>query len=115
MPVKLCLEPRCGNKAETRGRCRVHATEHRRYQRSPNDAFYGSKTWKMARRAKLLADPLCEYRFEDGTTCGRLADSVHHVVPLEDGGSKRDSVNLMSVCRPHHTAIHRAMDAVVGR
>ena len=60
----------------------------------------------MSRRAQLLAEPFCEYPLPDGTTCGMLADSVHHRTPIEDGGAKRDPANLMSLCRPHHSAIH---------
>jgi 5-methylcytosine-specific restriction enzyme A len=74
--------------------------------RSINDAFYSSRAWKSSRRSFLFDHPLCQYVLEDGTQCGEVADSVHHVIPIEDGGPKRDPANLMSVCRPHHSAIH---------
>lgn len=35
-----------------------------------------------------------------------VADSVHHIVKLEDGGAPRDPANLLSVCRSHHSVIH---------
>jgi 5-methylcytosine-specific restriction endonuclease McrA len=62
----------------------------------------------MSRRQQLHDFPLCQYE-ENGVMCGVVADSVHHIVPIEDGGQRRDPRNLMSVCRPHHSAIHRAM------
>jgi hypothetical protein len=43
---------------------------------------------------------------DDSEECGLLADSVHHIVELEDGGPPRDPANLMSVCRSHHSVIH---------
>jgi hypothetical protein len=107
-PIRLCSSPRCPNVAEVRGRCRAHATEERKANRSVNDAFYGSKAWKISRRAQLFAHPLCQI-VEHGAECGEIADSVHHIRPIEEGGARRDPANLMSVCRPHHSAIHRAM------
>jgi hypothetical protein len=90
----------CPNVAEARGRCRQHATHERKAHRSVNDAFYGSKAWKMSRAAQLFAHPLCQYQLEDRTTCDANADSVHHRIPIEEGGARRDPENLMSICRP---------------
>jgi 5-methylcytosine-specific restriction endonuclease McrA len=61
----------------------------------------------MSRGAQLFAFPLCQYQLEDGTVCETIADSVHHRIPIEDGGARRDPLNLMSLCRPHHSSIHR--------
>jgi hypothetical protein len=105
-PIRLCLEPRCPNPATTRGRCAVHAAEQRKQNRSRFDGFYSSKPWRMSRRRQLYAYPLCQFRMEDGSECGLLADSVHHIVELEDGGAPRDPANLMSCCRAHHSVIH---------
>jgi 5-methylcytosine-specific restriction endonuclease McrA len=93
----------------TRGYCREHASQQRKWNRSVNDPFYGSKSWKMSRRDQLFRFPLCQCKFPDGSECAEMADSVHHIVPIEDGGAKRDPANLMSCCRPHHSAIHAAM------
>ena len=76
--------------------------------RRVNDAFYGSKAWRLTRRTKLFADPLCQYVKPDGSLCSDIADSVHHVRPIEEGGARRDPANLLSVCRSHHSAIHAA-------
>jgi 5-methylcytosine-specific restriction endonuclease McrA len=107
-PTRLCANPSCPNPAEVRGRCRECATEARRWNRSVNDSFYASTPWRRSRARQLFEHPLCEY-VENGKPCGVVADSVHHRIPIEDGGAKRDPANLMSLCRPHHTAIHRAM------
>jgi 5-methylcytosine-specific restriction endonuclease McrA len=108
-PIRLCSYPRCPNKATVRGRCIEHAAQARKVTPSVNDSWYSSKPWKMSRRKQLFDHPLCQYVMPDGTTCDEIADSVHHRVPIEDGGARRDPANLLSVCRPHHTAIHRAM------
>ena len=85
--------------------CSVHAAEQRKLNRSPNDSFYASKAWRMSRKKQLADHPLCEYE-EHGQACGRIADSVHHIVELADGGAPRNPANLMSVCRSHHSVIH---------
>jgi hypothetical protein len=110
MPTRLCLEPGCREIATRRGRCRLHASAERKRTRSPNDSFYASRPWRMSRRQQLHDHPFCQYE-EDGQECGVLADSVHHIQPIEEGGAKRHPSNLMSLCRPHHSAIHRAMSA----
>jgi 5-methylcytosine-specific restriction endonuclease McrA len=105
MTQRLCAHPGCIALAQTRGRCRQHATEQRKANRSVNDRFYSSKAWRLSRARQLFEHPLCQYE-ENGNACGVIADSVHHILPIEEGGSRRDPTNLMSVCRPHHMAIH---------
>ena len=106
-PIRLCAAPRCGSTAVPgKSRCAVHLAEQRKANRSVNDAFYSSKAWRLSRRRHLFAYPLCQFRLEDGEECGLLADSVHHIVELEDGGAPRDPANLMSCCRSHHSVIH---------
>ena len=106
-PIRLCLESRCPTPAAPgKSRCAVHTAEQRKANRSRFDGFYCSKPWRMARRQQLFQHPLCQYELEDGSECGLLADSVHHIVELEDGGAPRDPANLMSTCRSHHSVIH---------
>jgi 5-methylcytosine-specific restriction endonuclease McrA len=114
MPVRMCSVAGCGNTVK-RGRCPEHSAEQRKASRSPNKSFYDTLAWRMSRREQLFREPLCEYKLDDGTTCGVVADSVHHITPIEDGGARRDKANLMSVCRSHHTVIHRAMTNTPGR
>lgn len=116
MPTRLCLEPRCPNVATVRGRCADHATANRKLTRSVNDSFYSSKPWRMSRRKQLLDHPLCQYIVDDqGNDCGEIADSVHHIVELTDGGAPRDPSNLMSTCRSHHSTIHAQRRGGVAR
>jgi 5-methylcytosine-specific restriction endonuclease McrA len=108
MPHKVCLTSGCPNLATGRGRCDACRAVNRKQTRSPNDSFYASKPWRLSRARQLFEHPLCQY-VDNGELCGAIADSVHHITPIEDGGARRDPANLMSVCRPHHSAIHRAM------
>jgi 5-methylcytosine-specific restriction enzyme A len=106
-PIRLCAAWRCPNPVVLgKSRCAVHAAEQRKQNRSRFDSFYSSKPWRMARRQQLFQHPLCQYVLEDGSECGLVADSVHHIVELEDGGAPRDPENLMSLCRSHHSVIH---------
>jgi 5-methylcytosine-specific restriction endonuclease McrA len=106
-PIRLCATAGCPNPAAPRkSRCPIHAAEQRKANRSRFDGFYSSKPWRMSRRQQLFAHPLCQFVMDDGTGCGLLADSVHHIVQLEDGGAPRDPANLMSLCRSHHSVIH---------
>jgi len=56
---------------------------------------YG-KAWQKARRRKLLSEPFCH-------DCGTVANEVHHIVKVVDGGTNRQS-NLMSLCKPCHSS-----------
>ena len=37
--------------------------------------------------------------------CGKLAEEVHHIIPLTEGGT-HDENNLVSLCIKHHVRIH---------
>jgi 5-methylcytosine-specific restriction endonuclease McrA len=105
LPIKLCGRSGCGGVAEVRGYCAKHAAVRRKANRSRNDSFYASAQWRYTRRKQLVDSPLCE-------ECGRLADVVHHRLPLEEGGAPRDPENLASLCRADHSALHRKMAAM---
>ena len=106
-PIRICATSRCPNQAVPgKARCPIHMAEQRKQNRSRFDRFYSSLPWRMSRRKQLHDHPLCQYRTDDGTQCWEIADSVHHIVELEDGGAPRDPANLMSVCRSHHSVIH---------
>jgi hypothetical protein len=97
-----------------RGRCAQHAAEQRKTTRSVNDSFYSSKPWRMTRRSQLFDHPLCQYVLDNGHECGVVADSVHHKRELTEGGAPRDTANLLSVCRSHHSVIHAQRRGRVG-
>lgn len=100
MPVRLCLEPRCGNTAEYRGRCKPHARARERATH-PNKNIYNTARWRHTRRKQLNREPLCRQ-------CGRIATDVDHIVPIEDGGPTWSLDNLQSLCRTHHSQKTRA-------
>jgi len=39
--------------------------------------------------------------------CGGIADTVHHIKEISEGGEVYDEDNLMSICRGCHNAIHK--------
>ena len=73
-----------------------------------------SKQWVRLRREKLAACPFCEECLKQGVY--RSATEVHHVQPIESGGSPEarrqlafDRSNLMALCHECHLAIHRRL------
>ena len=114
-PIRICATSRCPNQAVFgKAHCVAHMAEQRKDNRSAFDSFYSSKPWRMSRRKQLHDHPLCQYQ-QDGEECGEIADSVHHIIELEDGGAPRDPANLMSVCRSHHSLIHAQRRTARGR
>ncbi len=115
MPIRLCLEPRCGNPATGRGRCDEHrkAQEAQRSRARRADAqernrMYARKRWAMTRKAKLFANPLCELEHPG---CQGIANEVHHKTAMEDGGAEYDLDNLVSACKPCTAERQQARDA----
>lgn len=84
--------------------CEAHAKaedeRYRKWQRDPKiNRRYGAR-WRKIRTAYITAHPLCE----DCLAAGRYtpAQEVHHVIPLEHGGT-HDQANLRSLCKPCHS------------
>jgi 5-methylcytosine-specific restriction protein A len=107
VPIRLCLEPRCGNPATGRGRCDVHrkAQERdrsrvRRAEGIERNRFYARKHWAMVRKHKLYLHPLCEL---EHPCCLGIANEVHHRIAMEDGGAEYAIENLVSTCKPCHS------------
>jgi 5-methylcytosine-specific restriction endonuclease McrA len=109
-PHRPCSEPGCPRYADPKGRGKC--LEHRRaYERERSrvrradarerNRFYARKHWRMVRKSYLFEHPICEH--EDG--CERLAEHVHHIVDLADGGDEYDPENLTALCAPHHSRI----------
>ena len=79
------------------------------YQRLLND-----KRWKRLRAWKLMENPLCELCEQEGKVTAAV--DIHHRVPVESASTVYDMerlcynpLNLMSLCIPHHIALHTAM------
>ena len=107
-PIRLCAEARCPNQATGRGRCDYHRKQQerersraRREDARERNRFYARKRWASARRHKLFLDPLCELR---GPGCLGVANEVHHRTALQDGGAEYALDNLVSCCKPCHSA-----------
>jgi len=60
-----------------------------------NHAFYNSTAWRNLRNAYIMEHPLC-------ASCGRGADMVDHIVPINKGGAPLDPSNLQSLCNSCH-------------
>jgi 5-methylcytosine-specific restriction protein A len=112
VPHRLCLEVRCPRPATAKGRCDEHrkAQERersrvRRAEGVERNRFYARKHWRMVRKAKLFANPLCELEHPG---CLGIASEVHHRVAMEDGGSEYGMENLISACKPCHSRVTMA-------
>ena len=95
-----CLEAGCRHLVRKGGRCPDHTRERerethgRRHHEHPR--IYHLLRWKMLRRRRLLANPICQ-------DCGeRLAEEVDHVQAIEDGGDAWDFDNTQGLCSSCH-------------
>lgn len=95
MPVRLCLEPRCGSPATHRGRCPIHARTNNKATHR-NRHVYNSRRWRLLRQAVLLEQPLC------ACGCDRIATDVDHIVPIHAGGNPWDRNNLQALAAECH-------------
>lgn len=85
--------------------------------RNPNYVkLIQSYKWRCLRQKKIAAQPLCERCLEDDRTT--LADAVHHIKPVETGLTYQEMKdlmfsfdNLMSVCNPCHSTIHKELNS----
>jgi 5-methylcytosine-specific restriction protein A len=92
------------SKGERCPTCREkYRTQRRNTPSKPTDPFLGSIAWQKLRRAKLLANPLCECCEKAGRTTA--AQQVHHKQARQDAPElAMNWNNLESVC----TRCHRA-------
>jgi 5-methylcytosine-specific restriction endonuclease McrA len=110
MPLlKLCSG--CGGTDEPRnmrrGRCPscYHEWERERNSR-PQHRVWNAAPWRRARDAAKARDGHRCTALENGHRCESRQDlTVHHVVPLAQGGEMYDLANLVTLCRSHHGAL----------
>ena len=82
--LRPCLEPGCSELVE-RGRCQIHSRENEKALRDPRlRGKYRSKRWKRRSRAFLSRHPECN------CGCGKLAEVVDHVIPINLTNSTPD-------------------------
>jgi 5-methylcytosine-specific restriction protein A len=76
---------------------------YNKYRRDPDsNKRYGTQ-WRKIRTRYITANPLCEICRESGRLTP--ADTVHHRIPLADGGTNEWG-NLQALCSPCHSRIH---------
>lgn len=97
-PKRPCSASGCPQLTHERF-CSQHAKaedkRYRRFQRDPKiNRRYGA-LWRRIRAAYIAAHPLCEDCLAQGKKTP--VQEVHHVLPLEHGGS-HDFNNLRSLC-----------------
>ncbi|WP_204398932.1 HNH endonuclease [Arcanobacterium pluranimalium] len=103
-PKRPCSQPGCPELTDHRF-CPAHARaedeRYRRHQRDPKiNRRYGAR-WRKIRAAYITAHPLCE----DCLAASRYtpAQEVHHILPLEHGGT-HDTSNLRALCKTCHSS-----------
>lgn len=102
-PKRPCSAPGCPELTRERF-CQLHAKKadrhYRKFQRDQRiNKHYGAR-WRKIRAAYIAQHPLCEDCLEKGLTTP--VAEVHHVLPLDHGGS-HDFSNLHSLCKPCHS------------
>lgn len=111
MPIyKRCF--RCGARLPAGTRCECVKQRHKEYDRYSRDrksrAFYNSSAWEHARSAALEADEGLDVYLYMTEGIVVLADTVHHIIPLQDEWEKRNDIsNLMSLSGETHSMIEQ--------
>jgi 5-methylcytosine-specific restriction protein A len=104
-PKKPCSFPGCPRLTHDRY-CEEHTkvmnARYNKYER-PYDSSerYGHK-WRRIRNRYIETHPLCEECLK--TERYTPAQEVHHILPLEKGGTHNED-NLMALCKSCHSRI----------
>lgn len=62
------------------------------------DPFYNRREWRdRLQPGQLARAPMCEWPH-----CDKPATVADHIVPIKQGGAKRDRANFQSLCDQHH-------------
>ena len=100
-PKKPCRKYGCKLFQEKEGYCLDHwIPRSKRQKPSKHDRRYDTIAWQRTRALKKRRFPVCEICLK------KLADTVHHIIPVDDGGDFWDPGNHQSVCRECHEKIH---------
>jgi len=102
-PQKPCGYPGCPELIREGRYCPVHKTEMSRQYNATRDPDFNQRygrQWRKIRTLYISKHPLCE----ECEKSGRLvpATEVHHIIPLDEGGSNADE-NLQALCKPCHS------------
>lgn len=92
-----CKMPGCPNTDYLRGYCQEHYRDYnKRTHSGKGRRFRKSATWKRVRLQVLIDDDyLCKIQLEG---CEGRAETVDHIVSIEDGGDPFARENLQSAC-----------------
>lgn len=61
--------------------------------------------WQKVRNLKLRLNPLCERCEKEGKII--MAEMVHHIIPIDQGGARLGMENLESLCYNCHNKEHK--------
>lgn len=104
-PKRPCSYPGCPKLVDGRF-CEEHAKQefkrYEKYERDPDKAKRYGRRWQRIRDRFIAAHPLCEECKKYGITT--VAEEVHHIKPLAQGGSNAED-NLLSLCKSCHSRI----------
>ena len=108
-PKRPCRYGGCPNLTDSKtGYCEEHRgltqRHYEHFARGYNQHERYGSGWRKVRDKYISAHPLCEECEKRGRYV--LANLVHHILPIADGGSN-DEDNLMSLCTSCHEKIHR--------
>lgn len=108
-PKKPCSFPGCPKLTDKRY-CEEHEKvmndRYNKYERPYDSSVrYGSE-WRKVRNRYIKAHPLCEECLATGKVTA--ATEVHHILPVNHGGTHDDS-NLRSLCKSCHSRITAMM------
>lgn len=114
-PRKPCAYPSCPRL--THGRyCEEHTKvmndRYNKYERPYNSSSRYGSLWRKIRNRYIKAHPYCEECLKNRKLT--KAEEVHHIIPLNDGGTHADE-NLMSLCKSCHSRITAKMGDRWGR
>jgi 5-methylcytosine-specific restriction protein A len=106
MPWYQCPVGGCDGLARKPGRCEKHSKQQDKQHREDrhDDKRYNRARWINLRNAYKTSNPLCENCIIGGIT--KVADVVHHIIPVRDGGDWYRQDNLMSLCNACHGVAH---------
>ena len=106
MPWFECPVTGCPEVSRKKGRCAVHGKQQGKEQQANRhtNKRYNRARWINTRNAYKTKNPLCEICLAKGKT--KVADLVHHIVPVIDGGDWYRFDNLMAVCVKCHGILH---------
>lgn len=99
-PKKPCRKYGCSGYQEKDGYCLKHWKPGWSKTGQRSDARYHSGNWQRIRETRLIENPICE-RCDQ-----KVANTVHHIEPVEEGGDFWDYDNIQALCRDCHEIIH---------